>query len=659
MLNLQLRGGDVFNAANVVNFESLWVFVSTPSSSALTVRNVDTVAQVILFNSNGGSILIEDSDLSAGQIRVDPRVSVTIDAGSIVGLVHSLVPFPLDTPVADDTKSISIVNHGQILGDVRLYIGDDLLNSRLGTVGGNVYGYAGNDTIMTGAGDDWLDGGAGADILSAGAGNDELFGGSSSDQLDGGAGADAMDGGAGNDLFIVDNAGDVAIEAAGGGTDAVYSSVSYVLNDGSEVEYLSTLDWNGTASLNFTGNAIANWLIGNAGANILDGKAAADILQGRQGNDIYIVDHAGDVVYENAGEGADSIYTSASFALNDTLEVENLSTLDWNSTAALALTGNNLANYIIGNAGANVLRGNGGADIIEGKAGDDTIVGGAGADALFGGLGNDTYIVEDALDALVEAVGQGIDAAYTSVSFTLAEASEVENLSTLDWGSTAALNLTGNSLVNYIIGNAGANVIDGKGGADILVGKGGDDIYIVDNSAEIVYENAGEGADSIYTSASFVLNDALEVENVSTLDWNATTAIHLTGNSLANYMIGNAGANAIDGRGGNDILQGRGGADTFGFTTALGSGNVDPILDFATGSDKFQLDDAVFTGLALGALGANAFVIGAAAAMPTTASSTTARPARCSSTPTATAPARPSSSRRSRARPRSSPATSR
>jgi serralysin len=60
-------------------------------------------------------------------------------------------------------------------------------------------------------------------------------------------------------------------------------------------------------------------------------------------------------------------------------------------------------------------------------------------------------------------------------------------------------------------------------------------------------------------------------------------------------------------------LVGYGGADTFAFTSALGAGNVDVIADFVSGTDKIALDDAVFTALGLGALSANAFVIGSAA----------------------------------------------
>ena len=46
--------------------------------------------------------------------------------------------------------------------------------------------------------------------------------------------------------------------------------------------------------------------------------------------------------------------------------------------------------------------------------------------------------------------------------------------------------------------------------------------------------------------------------------------------------------------------------------TALGGGNVDTIGDFQVGIDEILLENAVFTGLAAGALGAGAFRTGAA-----------------------------------------------
>jgi Ca2+-binding RTX toxin-like protein len=61
------------------------------------------------------------------------------------------------------------------------------------------------------------------------------------------------------------------------------------------------------------------------------------------------------------------------------------------------------------------------------------------------------------------------------------------------------------------------------------------------------------------------------------------------------------------------LLVGNGGADTFRFTTAPGAGNVDAIGDFSVADDTIQLDNAVFTGLAAGALAAGAFNTGAGA----------------------------------------------
>ena len=84
-----------------------------------------------------------------------------------------------------------------------------------------INGANGNDTLSGGGGDDRLIGGSGNDTLQGDAGNDELLGNSGNDILDGGLGADIMTGGSGNDTYVVDYAGDVVIELAGGGVDTV------------------------------------------------------------------------------------------------------------------------------------------------------------------------------------------------------------------------------------------------------------------------------------------------------------------------------------------------------------------------------------------------------------------------------------------------------
>jgi predicted extracellular nuclease len=438
-----------------------------------------------------------------------------------------------------------------------------------------------------------LNGTAGNDLILGYGGDDRLLGGNGNDTLDGGVGVDIADGGAGDDTYFVDNAGDQVIEAVGGGNDLVASTTSYALSAGAEVEILSTVNGGGTAAIALTGNAFGQAITGNAGANFLYGGGGADTLDGGAGDDVIIVD-TDDQVVEAAGGGNDLVATLSSYALNAGAEVETLSTTYSGGNLAIALTGNAFGQTIIGNAGNNFLNGAGGTDTLQGLA------------------GNDTYIVDSAGDQVLEAVGGGDDLVATLSSYALNAGAEVETLSTTYAGGNLAIALTGNEFGQTIIGNAGDNFLNGGGGADILQGLGGSDVYIVD-ADDLVLEGAGGGNDLVASTTSYALNAGAEVETLSTVNSGNNAALNLTGNAFGQTIIGNAGANILDGGLGADSLQGLGGADTFAFTTALGGGNVDAILDFAAGSDKIALDDAVFTGLGLGALNANAFVIGTAA----------------------------------------------
>ena len=296
--------------------------------------------------------------------------------------------------------------------------------------------------------------------------------------LDGGVGADTMIGGAGNDTYMVDNAGDVAMEALNEGTDLVQSSISFTL--GANVENLTLAA--GAGNINGTGNGLANVITGNSGNNLLDGGAGADTMVGGLGNDTYVVDDAGDVVTEAPLEGTDLVQSSISYTLGN--NVENLTLT---GSANINGLGNALANMLIGNSG------------------DNSLDGITGADTMVGGAGNDFYRVDDVGDVVTELLNEGTDTVQSSISYTLS--ANVENLTLT---GSANFSGTGNGLDNVIIGNIGDNVLTGGGndtldggfGADTMVGGTGNDTYIVDVAGDVVTEALNEGTDTVRSSIS-------------------------------------------------------------------------------------------------------------------------------------------------------------
>jgi VCBS repeat-containing protein len=571
------------------------------------------------------------ADTMAGGLGDD--VYVVDNAGDLVGenagegsdTVQSSINYTL----TGNVENLTLTGGALINGS-----GNELDNVVTGNNAANLlFGGAGNDTLVGNGGDDVLDGGSGADNLQGGTGNDSyivedandvvveaagagvdtvqssidytltanvenlvltgsanlagtgnalanaITGNAGNNLIDGGAGVDTMSGGAGNDTYIVDASADVVNEAANAGVDIVYASASYTLSANVENLVLT-----GAAAISGTGNAQDNIITGNDAANVLngmagndtliggagndtlDGGSGIDVLVGGTGNDTYVIDNAGDVIVENAGEGVDTVQASFSTTLGAQLE-----NLTLTGSANLDGSGNALDNVITGNAGNNLLDGGDGNDTLVGGAGNDTLVGGAGADSLQGGSGDDIYEV-DAADTVVEAAGAGTDTVHAGFSYSLG--ANVENLVLT---GSADLNGTGNLLANSILGTSGANVLDGGLGADSLAGGAGDDTYIVDNSGDVVTEVAGNGDDTVLASASYQLS-----ANVEHLVLTGNAGINGTGNALDNTLTGNSGANLLDGGAGNDLLDGGAGNDT------LIGGEGDDRLDGGTGADLMQ-----------------------------------------------------------------------
>jgi Ca2+-binding RTX toxin-like protein len=356
-----MSGGNGDDTYNVNSNDDVVGEGNGPSSGIDTV-----ISQVLSYTltDNVENLVLQEVD-HFGTVNANGTVSIALGFGAPTAITGT--GNLLDNHITGNS------NNNQLYG----LDGDDTLA-----------GLDGNDVLRGGDDNDSLDGGDGNDLLYGENNNDTLSGGEGEglDTLDGGSGSDSMTGGAGNDVYFVDAAGDVVVEASAlvsllpPGTDAVYASISETLDANVENLFLT-----GTASLNGTGNASANWIVGNTAANTLDGLGGADTLQGGGGNDTYVVNHASDQIVEIAGAGTDLVKASVTFKLND-VDVENLTLT---GSTAINGTGNSSANLIKGNSASNTLKGLVGNDTLQGNGGDDIIEGGDDADRIYGGLGID------------------------------------------------------------------------------------------------------------------------------------------------------------------------------------------------------------------------------------------------------------------------------
>ena len=594
ILTEQVTGLDVSN--NLLQGYAIGIYVSGGGSTGSIDNN--------LFQGDGGPLTGMGNGVNSESsgVAIDTNTFDGLYSGSLNLFPFGPDPVDLETYVTGNT----ITNSGaarpvQIYptADSTYILGTDHDESFRGDAGvtGVSLGYEGR------GGNDHAFGGTEADYLSGDEGQDQLFGADGDDTLDGGADNDLLDGEAGIDIAdFADNFVTYTDTVAG------WLITSSEGNDFLEnVEIVCDGADRHTLLVRATGFDTLQDALDEAGTGF-HARLAAGSYSGT-------VNYAasGLVVIGQPGAQQNLTYNNTISGIGITVIAANLADTIATGDGNDVVFGNGGIDTISTGVGNDILNGGDGADTLTGGAGNDSLTGGAGNDAMAGGADNDTYQVSEAGDVATEAVGGGTDIVYSSVSYSLNDGSEVESLGALSFTGTTALNFAGNSLANTLLGNDGNNQLNGKGGADVMTGRLGNDTYLVNNAGDKAFEAAGGGTDVVYSSVSYTLANDQELENLSTITWELTDTINLTGNSLNNQVIGNAGTNALDGKGGNDALHGKGGQDVFSFTTALGAGNVDDIYGFTSGDDEIQLDNAVFATLADGALNANAFVVGTAA----------------------------------------------
>jgi Ca2+-binding RTX toxin-like protein len=480
-----------------------------------------------------------------------------------------------------------------------------------------------------------------SNAITGGASNDTLKGLAGDDVLKGGAGDDLLEGGIGNDTAAFDglrteyqvqrlnNAvnGDVKIIHTSGATDTVRGTEFFTFTDSLGVT--TTLTWaeltantpspfadtitggigadtfdGGTGDDVISGGAGDDNLAGGIGNDTLTGGIGADVLTGGFGNDNYIIDSA-DTINEIVGVagGIDRAFTTeTTLILAGGVETLAYTGTD-DANTVIHYIGNDAANQITGSLlGNNTLSGGAGNDLLTAGAGNDQINGGTGADRMIGGAGNDTYIVDNALDKVVESTDGGTDTVQTDLGgFTLD--SGVENMT---YTGTAKFFGVGNALDNLLTGGESDDRLFGRDGNDTLNGNGGNDG--LDGGAGNDTLNGGDGND--YLAGK---------EGDDNLNGGAGNDL-LVGDAGNDILNAGAGDDQLFGGLGNDTLNaGEGvnkltgglGADYFDFTLLTGT-NV--ITDFnAAQGDKLMMDHQLF-GHDLGngaGMGANEFVSGA------------------------------------------------
>jgi serralysin len=538
-----------------------------------------------------------------------------------------------------------------------------------------LYGNDGTNTILGRAGDDILEGRGGGDVLDGGDGVDTVFYTSSPDgvnvdltrttvqsrgdaagdilrsienvegsadadvltgeygtnRLLGWQGNDTIDGGFGDDVLVGGQGTDTVSFVGWGPTEQWYSptveSIRIELGEGSAGGTATRTIVNTVVETdeiyafeNVRGSNRYETIIGNSGDNVIEARGGNDVVDGGFGDDTLSGGNDVDTVsfesWDPTGlyiesplqsiriELADSGWGAATWTYGGLLiESDDLSTFE-------NVRGSNRSETIVGNSGDNRIEGRGGNDVLLGNGGDDV---------LDGGLGTDTASYESNTARVIAYLGpngipgQGYEYALVNGAEELVSVDTLFNIENLT-GSAFDDALVGNEGLNTLRGGNGNDTLNGGANADTLIGGLGSDTYMVDNAGDTIVESGGEGTDTVISSVSYTLTAGADVENLRTSNDAGTAAINLSGNNTGNIVRGNNGNNTLNGAFGDDDLIGLGGQDSFLFNSAFSAtNNIDRVLDFNVADDTILLDDALFGGLKLGALGATQFVIGAAA----------------------------------------------
>ena len=322
-------GNDIFVVDNVGDITTELVGEGTDTvQSSITwtlageVENL-TLTGTTAINGTGNTLNNSLTGNTAANVLTGGVGNDTLDGGA-----------GIDTLIGGIGNDIYVVDvAGDIVTELAAEGTDTIQSAITWTLGTNVENLTLTGTAaINGTGNtlnNMLTGNAAANTLTGGAGNDTL---------NGGAGADALVGGLATTSMLLMTPAMSSLKLAGEGTDSVQSSITYVARCDSrkpDAYRYGSDQWHWQYRQQHASRATVavNVLNGGAGNDTLNGGAGADTLVGGLGNDTYVVDTAGDVITEVAGEGTDTVQSSITHVLGATLENLTLTGTDrdqWN-----------------------------------------------------------------------------------------------------------------------------------------------------------------------------------------------------------------------------------------------------------------------------------------------------------------------------------------
>ncbi|MFI0844670.1 hypothetical protein [Mesorhizobium sp. IMUNJ 23232] len=354
------------------------------------------------------------------------------------------------------------------------------------------------------------------------------------------------------------------------------------------------------------GGAGADTLNGGDGNDWLDGGTGLDKLNGGDGNDTYVVDNAGDIVYETTDEGLDTVRSSIDYTLVD----KDLERLTLTSVAAKYAGGNVRDNTITASSSDNEIEGFEGDDILYGRDGNDTILGGTGNDEMFGEAGDDTMTGALGKDQYVFGRGGGYDKVRDMQAVDAPNERAAANAAGAGGPTGTAREWVGgyfwddrdDSISKLVDGGTEDTLVlqDGINAEDLSLswsGSKNENLYI-----DI---SGGPAGDKVYLQQQAVAVARVEYLEMVGLGETASEVVRmlfdvartnggtLSGTSSNEVLFGLDGAETLNGNDGNDILYGGAGNDK------LNGGNGNDRMFGRAGNDTMS-----------GALGEDQYVFG-------------------------------------------------